>query len=112
MVLLLSDDYDVDVAESGEEALRLLEQQAYDAFLCDLSMPRSGAREVYAELTATNPDAARRLVVVSGGAFTDEAEAFLQESGCLRVAKPFSPHDVALAVETVVARHGLRPAAR
>ncbi len=108
MVLLLSDDYDVDVAESGEEALRLIGDKAYDAFLCDLSMPRAGAREVYAELEHTNPDAARRLVVVSGGAFTDEAERFLQQSGCLRVAKPFSPHDVAQAVETVVAKHGIR----
>lgn len=106
MMLLLSDDYDVDVAGSGEEALRLIGDNPYDAFLCDLSMPHAGAREVHAQLTQTNPDAAQRLVVVSGGAFTDEAEVFLEQSGCMRVAKPFSPHDVCKAVEAVVARHG------
>lgn len=110
MVLLLSDEYDVDVAGSGEEALQLISARPYDVFLCDLSMPRAGAREVYAELVDTNPEAARRLVVVSGGAFTDEAELFLQQSGCLRVAKPFSPHDVAQAVEKVIERHGVRAA--
>ncbi|MEM6954808.1 MAG: response regulator [Myxococcota bacterium] len=108
MMLLLSDDYDVDVAASGEEALAILERRAYDAFLCDLSMPGAGAREVHAHLLETNPDAARRLVVVSGGAFTDDAERFLELSGCARVPKPFSPNDVARAVEMVVARHGRR----
>ena len=113
MMLLLSDDYDVDVAGSGEEALRLIDTNPYDAFLCDLSMPQAGAREVHAQLTETNPDAAQRLVVVSGGAFTDEAESFLEQSGCMRVAKPFSPHDVCKAVEAVVARHGCAlPSAR
>ena len=110
MVLLLRDVYDIDVAESGEQALQLIDRNSYDAFLCDLSMPRSGAAEVYEQLTRSNPEAARRLVVVSGGAFTDEAQLFLEQSGCPSVAKPFSPHDVAQAVEQVVARHGIRTA--
>jgi CheY-like chemotaxis protein len=92
--LLLEQEYVVDVAHSGQQALELmlggsLERARFDAVLCDLMMPGMSGIELYRALKVRAPGMEERLVFMTGGAFTPEAEAFLDEVSNARVEKPF-----------------------
>jgi CheY-like chemotaxis protein len=88
--LLLEQEYVVDLASSGQRALELLlEGGPFDAVLCDLMMPGMSGIELYRALKARAPGMEERLVFMTGGAFTAEAEAFLDEVSNPRVEKPF-----------------------
>lgn len=88
--LLLEQEYQVDVAHTGQEALaKLSSGAAFDAVLCDLMMPGMSGIELFHLLAATAPGVQEKLVFMTGGAFTPEAEAFLEEVKNARVEKPF-----------------------
>jgi CheY-like chemotaxis protein len=88
--LLLEQEYQVDVALTGQEALAKLSSGAhFDAVLCDLMMPGMSGIELFRILRATSPGLEQKLVFMTGGAFTPEAEAFLEEVENPRVEKPF-----------------------
>lgn len=88
--LLLEQEYTVDVASSGQQALELmLSGPPHDAVLCDLMMPGMSGIELYRALSVRAPGMEERLVFMTGGAFTPEAEEFLDEVTNARVEKPF-----------------------
>jgi CheY-like chemotaxis protein len=62
-----------------------------DVILCDLMMPDLTGMDLHAELTATAPEVARRMVFLTGGAFTPAARAFMDQVQNARVDKPFDP---------------------
>lgn len=57
--------------------------------LCDLMMPDMSGVDVFEELQRTAPDHARRVVFLTGGAFTPATRRFLDEVKNLRIGKPF-----------------------
>ncbi|MBI2395338.1 MAG: PAS domain S-box protein [Deltaproteobacteria bacterium] len=88
----LGDENDVTTAASGREALALLlgeERPSFDVILCDLMMPDLGGVELYQQLNAARPDAARAVVFVSGGVFTAQAHDFVERTGVPHLEKPF-----------------------
>jgi CheY-like chemotaxis protein len=88
--LLLEQEYVVDLASSGQQALELmLAGTHFDAVLCDLMMPGMSGIELFAALKSRLPGMEERLVFMTGGAFTAEAETFLEEVSNARVEKPF-----------------------
>jgi PAS domain S-box-containing protein len=101
---MIEDEHDVDVATSGEEALGRLEAGAdYDAVLCDMMMAGMSGMDVHARLAARRPALARRVVFMTGGAFSASAQRFLDEVKNPRLDKPFSRADVLGAVDRVQA---------
>ena len=92
----------VDRATNGEDALTLIDGQAYDLVICDLKMPKLDGPSLYRRLAATRPALAKRMVFVTGDVAGTEAERFLEECGCRWLAKPFRLRDlVRVARETV-----------
>jgi len=88
--LLLEQEYLVDVASTGHAALKaLLSDTRFDAVLCDLMMPGMSGIDLFHTLARTAPGLEDKLVFMTGGAFTPEAEAFLDEVKNPRVEKPF-----------------------
>src|SRR5262249_48332482 len=75
-------------AADGEHALELVSERSFDAVICDLKMPRMDGKTFYRMLAATQPELARRVIFVTGDVAGTEAEEFLDESGCLWLAKP------------------------
>jgi CheY-like chemotaxis protein len=57
-------------------------------------MPEMSGVDFHAELTRMSPELARRVVFVSGGAFTPDAATFLEQSPNPRLEKPFDPRAV------------------
>jgi CheY-like chemotaxis protein len=88
--LLLLDAHDVDVVGSGEDAKERLESgERYDVILCDLMMPAPSGMDLHAWLASSGSELADRMIFMSGGVFTEEAQAFLERVPNPRVDKPF-----------------------
>lgn len=96
---LLKSDHYVTAASSGSEALELIATQSFDMVFCDVMMPSMTGMEFYQEVQRRMPELAERFVFITGGAFTPEARQFLSGEDTLCLQKPFSPQDLAAAVE-------------
>lgn len=84
--------HDVTVLERAQEAQALLDRgEAYDVILCDLMMPGMTGMALHAWLTVRAPAQAARMYFLTGGAFSDEAQAFLERHAERRLEKPFDP---------------------
>ncbi|MDP2272895.1 MAG: response regulator [Archangium sp.] len=82
--------HDVVICTSSPDALqRLLSGEAFDAIICDLMMPQLTGMDVHAELMKVMPELARRMIFLTGGAFTAEARAFLDDASNVHIEKPF-----------------------
>jgi PAS domain S-box-containing protein len=92
--------HDVVLATNGREALDLLVAgRIFDVILCDMMMPVMSGMELYAQLAATLPDLARKIVFVTGGTFTPPAKAFLDNVPNERIGKPFDMDPLRAMVE-------------
>jgi ligand-binding sensor domain-containing protein/signal transduction histidine kinase/CheY-like chemotaxis protein len=103
----LAREHDVEVVTSSRQALELLmgpKGQEVDVILCDLMMPDLTGMELHVELTAAVPAVARRMVFLTGGAFTPAARAFMDRVENERVDKPFDPQKLREQVREWVAK--------
>jgi len=91
--------YLVEHAGDGEEALTRIKEQAYDLVICDLKMPRLDGKAFYRMLAAAAPGLTTRVIFVTGDVAGDEADTFLEESGCRWLAKPFRLGDLLRTVK-------------
>ncbi len=60
----------------------------FDAILCDLMMPAMSGMDVFEAIRQIAPDQARRIVFVTGGAFTPRVQEFLDSVDNARIEKP------------------------
>lgn len=95
--------YSVERAADGEEALALVRAQRFDVVICDLKMPRLDGKAFYRTLKAATPELARRVIFVTGDVAGTDAEAFLEESKCRWLAKPFRLADLLKVVKEALA---------
>ncbi|HTK28210.1 MAG TPA: ATP-binding protein [Vicinamibacterales bacterium] len=89
-------------ASDGEDALARIREQTFDLVVCDLKMPRLDGKSFYRMLAAVAPGLAKRVIFVTGDVAGTDAEAFLEESGCRWLAKPFRLADLKRAVRDVL----------
>jgi PAS domain S-box-containing protein len=76
---LLSSEHMVSIVANGREALtRIQAGERFDVILCDLMMPEMTGSDLYAALTEQAPDQARRIIFITGGAFSPAAQQFLE----------------------------------
>ena len=90
-------------AGGAKEALELLEpHRPFDVILCDLMMPEMTGVDFYEELARRDPSAARRVVFLTGGAFTDSARRFLDRVPNARLGKPFGAGELQAMVDSIL----------
>jgi len=95
--------HEVVTAASAQQALDLIaEDEGFDVIICDVMMPDIAGPEFYSLLKQTRPDLARRLVFMTGGAFTKEAQEFIDRLDQLCLDKPFSHEELEQAIAWVV----------
>ncbi|XXF78743.1 MASE1 domain-containing protein [Myxococcaceae bacterium GXIMD 01537] len=103
MRLLLEPSHDVVIATRGSEALALVSSgQPFDVVLCDLQMPETSGMDVYAQLQVSAPDLARRLVFLSGGAYTPAAHEFVRSVPNPVLEKPVRPEALLAVVDAAL----------
>ena len=93
--------HSVDTASGGAEALRKLEQRAYDVILLDLKMPGVDGRQVYETILARWPELAPRVVFASGDTVHPDTRAYIARSGRPCVDKPFTLEALAAVVAAI-----------
>ena len=93
----------VDRAADGQTALEHARSRTYNLVICDLKMPRLDGQAFHRAIADTVPSLARRIVFVTGDVVAADAEAFLQESGCRWLRKPFRLADLLQAAREVSA---------
>ena len=99
---MLAREHEVTVTTSAQEALDLFKAgQAFDIILCDLMMPVMTGMDLYDELCRTQPALASRMVFVTGGAFTERARQFLEDSPNPRLEKPFDNQELRALVRSL-----------
>ncbi len=96
--------FDVSVAGSGRQAIELIESgPRYDAILCDLVMGDLTGIDVYEYLARQSPGAERRMVFMTGGAFTERTQEFVDAVPNAHLEKPFGIEVADAAIRRVIA---------
>jgi CheY-like chemotaxis protein len=86
---LLGRGHSVEIASDARKALSLLRGGGFDVILCDVMMPEMTGMELHAEMLERDPTIARRIVFLSGGAFSPDAAEFLRTCSNRVLHKPF-----------------------
>jgi signal transduction histidine kinase len=97
---ILGANHYVTTVTSARDALsRLGGGERFDLILCDLMMPEMTGMDLYGELQRSMPDQLKKFIFMSGGAFTDNARAFLARSSNEVIDKPFGSAGLRQLVE-------------
>lgn len=104
---LLANEHDVLTACDGRDALRVLATDSdFDVILCDVSMDGMSGLELYRHLAAERPGIVERITFLTGGAFTAEAQEFLDRLPNERLEKPIALATLRQFVRSRVASTG------
>ena len=80
------------VAEDGDEAIRVMEQEPADVILLDIRMPGLNGMDVLKTIKKRWPDS--EVVVITGYPTIDSAKEAVRLGACNYIAKPVAPDDV------------------
>ena len=102
---LLGEAHEVVVASSGRDALELLrEGRRFDAVLTDLMMADVTGMDLYEAVRAVEPGLERRMLFMTGGAFTPRGHAFLASVPNTCIEKPFGAEELFAALGECMSR--------
>jgi|JI6StandDraft_1071083.scaffolds.fasta_scaffold26037_2 signal transduction histidine kinase/HAMP domain-containing protein/ActR/RegA family two-component response regulator len=82
---------DVDLAEDGQEAVRLAEHKHYDLILMDMQMPELNGVDATRAIRALASGAATPIIALTANAFDEDRQVCLEAGMNDHIAKPFSP---------------------
>ncbi len=100
--LLTAAGHRVDLATSGNQALRRLAQRSYDVILSDLKMPDLDGPNLYRRLQQTHPHLLDRVIFISGDTLGMGTSEFLAQTGRPLLEKPFVPAELLRLVEQLL----------
>ncbi len=99
---LLAGEYDLVATTDPVDAVeRVRSGLRFDAILCDLMMPTMSGMEVYESIRGIEPEQARRIVFMTGGAFTPRALEFLASVSNARIEKPLERSSLRAAIRSI-----------
>ncbi len=87
--ILADENFLVDVAFDGEEALLKVKTHSYDAVICDLKMPHVRGDEFYLCAQKLRPNLADSFIFITGYATDPTVRHFLIEQEVKFLVKPF-----------------------
>lgn len=103
-------DHDVTVCTSGREGLAAwLGDEPFDLALCDLMMPDLTGMEFYAQARQHAPGLEDRILFITGGIFTPEAEEFVAGLARAPLEKPFAAARLLALVQEQLRRNAGLP---
>src|SRR6478609_1439064 len=104
--LLKRHGYDVEIADSGESALALVDAFGPDVILTDVRMPKMNGLDLLATLKAKQNPAT--VIVMSAYGSVDLALEAMKAGAYDYVGKPFKPDEIVLALRKAEERESLR----
>ncbi|HXG19297.1 MAG TPA: sigma-54 dependent transcriptional regulator [Methylomirabilota bacterium] len=104
--LLTKEGYEVNVAENGEEALKLLEGQAFALVLTDLRMPGIDGLSLLKKIKEKHPDTAVMMMTAYG---SEKIAVEAMKAGAHDyIVKPFDNDEVKILVRQALEQSALR----
>jgi DNA-binding NtrC family response regulator len=104
--ILQKEGYTALMAEDGQQAIDLLQQEEVDLVLTDLRMKGQDGMAVLAETKKLWPST--EVVVITGYASVDTAVAAMRQGAYHYIAKPFKIEELRVVVEKALEKHLLR----
>ena len=99
---LEDEDYIVDEAADGGEAMELFQNQSYDLVILDYMMPIFTGLEVIEKIRKTETEGHTKILMLSAKNQSYEQEQILQTGADYFMAKPFSPMKLLELVEDIL----------
>ena len=96
---LATEDFDLTLASSGEEALNLLEEQTFDLVLLDVMMPKISGYEVCRALRENHPIAELPVLFLTAKSQDSDVEAGIAQGANDYLTKPISKRRLLARVE-------------
>jgi two-component system, NtrC family, nitrogen regulation response regulator NtrX len=87
--ILAEENYLVDVAFDGDEAILKVKAHQYDAVICDLKMPRMRGDEFYLKVRDIRPALSDFFIFITGFATDPHVRSFLERNEVKYLVKPF-----------------------
>lgn len=94
--------YEVTTCGSGRDALEHLNDNTFDALVCDLMMPELTGMDLYDMAVEAHPELVGKFVFMTGGAFTASAAKFVQQHENRVIRKPFEPDALRALMDNVL----------
>ena len=101
--ILADENFLVDVAYDGEEALLKVKANVYDAVVCDVMMPRLRGPEFYLQARELRPALSDRFIFITGFAADPQINLFLTRHDVKYLVKPFPVQNLISCVRELLA---------
>jgi DNA-binding NtrC family response regulator len=98
---LIQENYDIDLALSGEEALQKEQVKKYDVMIVDLMMPGISGLDLLKSIKTTNPEV--QVIMVTGYPTMKNTLQAMQIGAFDFLPKPFLPADLRSLVAKALA---------
>jgi len=108
--VLSKEGYHIETAANGEEALRRMEESAFDLVITDLKMEKVDGMGVLDR--ARHADPPIEVIVITGYATVDSAVEAMQKGSYQYISKPFKLNDIRQTVKSALDKKSSRLAAR
>ncbi len=105
-ILLEREGYDVAVAGSAEEALRMMESALFDMVLSDVNMPGLSGIELLARIKEKSPETA--VLMLTAYSAADQAVEAMKLGAYDYIGKPFKNEEIKQLVKNALEKQGLR----
>jgi two-component system response regulator AtoC len=104
--VLGGEGYDVVLADSADQAIRVMKEQSFDLLLSDIRMPKMTGLELLDVVQQASP----QMVVIMMSAYgnVDTAIEAMKRGAYDYIAKPFKPDEVVLVLRKAEEREGLK----
>ena len=87
--VLSKEGFHVTTTERGQEALKLIEERPFGAFVVDYHLPDVNGRAIAEHLIQNRPELISRLILTTGDDQAEDFKALSREAGAVTLAKPF-----------------------
>lgn len=104
--VMKKEGYDVIGTESGQDALRFLDEHQFDVILTDLKMEKVDGLQILKRCRELNPDA--EVIIITGHATLESAIQAMKQGAFYYIAKPFKLDEVRKVVKEAVEKVKLK----
>ena len=104
--VMKKEGYDVIGTQSGQNALKLLEEQQFDAVLTDLRMEKVDGMQILKRCRGLYPDT--EIIMITGYATLQSAVDAMKHGAFYYIAKPFKLDEVRKVVKEAVEKVRLK----
>ena len=97
--LILEDNYELEFASTGSEAVEKIKTSPFDCILLDIKMPGKDGLETLEEIRTISPDV--KVIIVTGYQSVETASKAVKLGAVDYITKPFESGDVKEKIERI-----------